>query len=312
MKIVFFGSPTSALPSLNKILDAGNYINLIITQPDRPSGRGKKLAISPVKKFALDRDISIYQPEKIRKDPIILKKIKAESPDLNIVVAYGQIIPSSIIYLPKYDSINLHFSLLPKYRGSSPVHWAILNGDKKTGITIFKLNEKMDEGDILSQEEVDIFPSESAVDLEARLALIGAELLVKTITRIDKIKPQKQDHSLSTYAPLLKKEDGKINWEKDALSIERQVKAFNPWPSTYTFLGERRIKILKGRSTDKKASSGSPGEIFKINKEGLEVCCGDRNSFLIEILQPENKKEMNAYSFSLGAKIKPGDKFKVS
>ncbi len=312
MKIVFFGSPTSALPALNKILDAGNCINLIITQPDRPSGRGKKLAISPVKKFALDQDIPIYQPEKIRKNPIILEKIKAASPDLNIVVAYGQIIPSSIIYLPKYDSINVHFSLLPKYRGASPVHWAILNGDKKTGITIFKINEKMDEGDILSQEEVDIFPYESAVDLEARLALIGAELLVKTITRIDKIKPRKQDQSLSTYAPLLKKEDGKINWKKDSASIERQVKAFNPWPSTYTFLEEKRIKILQGKSTDKKASPGSPGEILKINKEGLEVCCGDGNSFLIEILQPENKKEMNAYSFSLGTKIKPGDKFNIS
>jgi len=312
MKIVFFGSPTSALPALNKILDAGNYINLIITQPDRPSGRGKKLAISPVKKFALDQDIPIYQPEKIRKDTIILEKIKAASPELNIVVAYGQIIPSSIIYLPKYDSINVHFSLLPKYRGASPVHWAILNGDKKTGITIFKINEKMDEGDILSQEEVDIFPYESAVDLEARLALIGAELLIKTITRIDKIKPRKQDQSLSTYAPLLKKEDGKINWKKDSASIERHVKAFNPWPSTYTFLEEKRIKILQGKSTDKKASPGSPGEILKINKEGLEVYCGDGNSFFIEILQPENKKKMNAYSFSLGAKIKPGDKFSVS
>jgi len=312
MKIVFFGSPTSALPALNKILDAGNYINLIITQPDRPSGRGKKLIISPVKKFAFDRDIPIYQPEKIRKDPIIVEKIKAASPDLIIVVAYGQIIPSSIIYLPKYDSINVHFSLLPKYKGASPVHWAILNGDKKTGITIFKLNEKVDDGDILAQEEVDIFPYESTVDLEARLALIGAELLLKTITRIDKIKPRKQDHSLSTYAPLLKKEDGKINWEKDSAYIERQVKAFNPWPSTYTFLEEKRIKILQGKSSDKKASLGSPGEILKINKEGLEICCGDRNSFLIEILQPENKKEMNAYSFSLGAKIKPGDKFSVS
>ncbi len=312
MKIVFFGSPKSALPALNKILDAGNYINLIITQPDRPSGRGKKLAISPVKKFGLDRDIPIYQPEKIRKDPIIVEKIKASSPDLNIVVAYGQIIPSSVIYLPKYDSINMHFSLLPKYKGASPVHWAILNGDKKTGITIFKLNEKMDEGDILSQEEVEIFSYESSVDLEARLALIGADLLLKTISRIDKIKPRKQDHSLSTYAPLLKKEDGKINWEKDSAYIERQVKAFNPWPSTYTFLEEKRIKILQGKSTDKKGSLGSPGEILKINKEGLEICCGDRNSFLIEILQPENKKEMNAYSFSLGGKIKPGDKFSVS
>jgi len=308
MKIVFFGSPVSALPALNKILVAGNHINLIVTQPDKPTGRGKKIAISPVKRFAIDRNIPIYQPVKIRKDPIILEKIKTASPDLNIVVAYGQIIPGSIIYFPKYGSINVHFSLLPKYRGSSPVHWAILNGERKTGVTIFKLNEKMDEGDILSQKEVDIFPCESAVDLEARLALIGAELLIKTITRIDKIKPRKQNDSLSTYAPLLKKEDGKINWKKDAFSIERQVKALNPWPSTYTFLGEKRIKILKGRSIIK-TSPVSSGKIFDIKKEGIEVGCGDGNLFLIEILQPENKKKMKAYSFSLGRKIKPGDKF---
>lgn len=309
MRIVFFGSPASALPSLKKLLESNHSIEFIITQPDKPSGRGKKFSPPPVKKAALDLNIPVYQPEKIRKDAMALEKIKEIQPDLNVVVAYGQIIPSSIIYLPKYNSINVHFSILPKYRGASPVQWAILNGEKKTGITIFELNEKMDEGDILTQEEIDILPDEGAAELEARLALKGAELLTETIAKIDEIKPYKQDHSIATYAPLIKKEDGRIDWIKDATYVERQVRAFTPWPSVYTYLGEKRVKIHKGRKIESKIEPPSPGEILGIKKEGVEVCCGEGSIFLIESLQPENRNKMEAYAFSLGAKIRPGDKF---
>lgn len=309
MRIVFFGSPTSALPSLKKLLESNHSIEFIITQPDKPFGRGKKVSPPPVKKIALDQNIPVYQPEKIRKDAEALEKIKKIQPDLNVVVAYGQIIPSSIIYLPKYNSINVHFSLLPKYRGASPVQWAILNGERKTGITIFELNEKMDEGDILTQEEFEILPDEGAVELEARLALKGAELLTETIAKIDEIKPRKQDHSIATYAPLIKKEDGRIDWIKDALHVERQVRAFTPWPSVYTFLGEKRVKIHKGRKIEDRIEPFSAGEILEVKKEGIEVCCGEGSVFLIESLQPENRNKMDAYAFSLGAKIKPGDKF---
>ncbi len=310
MKIVFFGSPVLALPSLKKLLETDHIIDLIITQPDRPSGRGKKLKPCPVKKTALDLNIPYYQPLKIRKDKIALDKIKEIEPDLNVVVAYGQIIPSSIIYLPRYKSLNVHFSLLPKYRGASPVQWALLDGEEKTGITIFELNEKMDEGDILVQEEVNIFPDENAAGLEARLAQKGADLLIKAIAQIDKLKHRKQDHSQATYVPKIRKEDGKIDWTKNSLYIERRVRAFTPWPSAYAFLKDIRIKIHKGRKIEKEAPpSFSAGEISGIKKEGIEVCCGEGSSYLIESLQPENRKRMDAYAFSLGAEIKPGDIF---
>ena len=288
MRIVFFGSPGSALPSLKKILDAGHRIELIISQPDKPTGRGKKLMPCPVKKMALDLNIPVFQPSRIKKDAETLDKLKDIQPDLNVVVAYGQIIPSSIIYLPKYNSLNVHFSLLPKYRGASPVQWALLNGEEKTGITIFELNEKMDEGDILTQEETIILPDESAAELESRLAQTGAELLKKTISEIKKIKPVKQDHTLATFAPKLSKADGRIDWTKDSLYIQRKLRAFNPWPSTYVFFGEK---------------------ILKIQKDGIQVCCGEQSLFLIERVQPENRNIMDAYAFSLGGRIIPGDKF---
>lgn len=310
MKIVFFGSPVLALPSLKKLLEADHSIDLIITQPDRPSGRGKKLMPCPVKKTALDLNIPYYQPLKIRKDKSALDKIKEIEPDLNVVVAYGQIIPSSIIYLPRYNSLNVHFSLLPKYRGASPVQRALLDGKAKTGITIFELNEKMDEGDILVQEEINVFPDENAAELEARLAQKGADLLIKAIAQIDKLKHRKQDHSQATYAPKIRKEDGKIDWTKNSLCIERRVRAFTPWPSAYAFLKDIRIKIHKGKKIGKEAPPGfSAGKISGIKKEGIEVCCGEGSIYLIESLQPENRRRMDAYAFSLGAEIKPGDIF---
>ena len=309
MKIVFFGSPSSAFISLRKILEAGHQVELVITQPDKPSGRGKRPSPSPVKKFALEKNIPTYEPEKIRKDSLAFEKIKEMNPDLIVVVAYGQIIPTSIITLPKYHSLNVHFSLLPKYRGASPVQWAILNGETKTGVTIFELNEKMDEGDILAQEEVEILPREKAFELEFRLVEKGAELLLKTISQISKKRTFKQDHSQATYAPKLNKDDGRIDWTKPALFIDRQVRAFSHWPSAFTFFKEKRIKILEGKIVARQAELCSPGEIVALRKEGIEVCCGERSIYLIERLQPENKTEMTAYAYTLGARLKPGDAF---
>ena len=309
MKIVFFGSPASALPSFKKLLEAGHRLELVIAQPDKPRGRGKKLTPPPVKDLAQESKIPCYQPHKIRKDSEAFEKIKNIKPDLIVVVAYGQIIPASIIYLPKHNSVNLHFSLLPKYRGASPVQWALLKGEVKTGLTIFQLNEKMDEGDILSQEEVEILPDEKAYELEARLAEMGAELLVKTISQIDEIHPLKQDHAQATYAPKLKKDDGRIDWANDALFIDRQVRAFTLWPSAFAFLNDKRVKIIEGKVKEEPIHSSSPGKILAVSKTGIEVCCGRRSSYLIQKLQPENKKAMDAYAFFLGAKIEIGDTF---
>lgn len=310
MKIVFFGSPPAALPSLREILEAGHRVELVITQQDRPAGRGRRIRPSAVKSFAMARQIPTYESPRIRKDADALDRIERIDPDLNVVVAYGQIIPSSIIYLPKYNSINVHFSLLPKYRGASPVQWALLQGETKTGVTIFELNESMDEGDILSQEEVVIHPRETAGELETRLAQKGASLLVKALEEIDQIHASPQDHSQATYAPLLKKEDGRVDWQKDALYIERLVRAFNPWPSAFTFLGGKRIKILRGkRLTFGLTLADIPGRIKDSTKEGIEVICGQGSLFLIEELQPEGKKPMKAYAYSLGAKLQSRDAF---
>ncbi len=309
MKIVFFGSPDSSVYSLKKILKEGHSVELIITQPDKPAGRGNKMTTSPVKRFAQALNIPVYQPARIRKDPFALEKLKGINPDINLVVAYGQIIPTPLIYYPKYNSINLHFSLLPKYRGASPVHWSILNGDKSTGVTIFELNEKMDSGDLLSQQKLGILPGEYARDLEVRLAAIGAELLCKTVDQIDSIPHTKQAHSQATFAPLLKKEDGKIYWTKSASEIDRKIRAFTPWPSAYSFLDQKRIIITRGKVLDGKSHGLSPGKIFDVNKTGIQVCCGQNSIYLIEKLQPAGKKAMNAYAFSLGTQINPGTKF---
>lgn len=309
MKIVFFGSPAIALPALNSLLTANHEIKLVVTQPDKPAGRGKKLTPPPVKIFAENHGLPCIQPEKIRKDEKALELIKAASPDINIVVAYGQIIPASIIYLPPYKSLNIHFSLLPKYRGAAPVQWAILNGEKVTGVTIFQLNEKMDEGPILTQQETPILPRENALELETRLAHLGASLLIETLNHLQTLKLKEQDHSQATYAPKLTKEQGQINWEEPAEIIDRKVRAFFPWPSTYTFLNNQRIEILSGQVVPGLMPAARPGEIVQIDKSGIYVCCGQKSLYLVEKVKPEGKKEMSAYSFSLGGKVKPGSSF---
>ncbi|MCP2520023.1 methionyl-tRNA formyltransferase [SCandidatus Aminicenantes bacterium Aminicenantia_JdfR_composite] len=312
MKIVFMGTPEIAIPFFRKLLENGHEIRLVISQPDKPVGRGMKIIPTPVKEFALKNNIPVYQPLKIREDEKALEKIKEVNPELIVVVAYGQIIPPSIIYYPPFGAINVHFSLLPKYRGAAPVQWAILNGERKTGVTIFKLNEKMDEGDILSQREIEILPDEKASHLENRLSEIGAELLVETISLLKqgKIKPKKQDHSLATYAPRLKKENGIIDWKKDSNIIHRMVRAFDVWPSAYFFMKNKRIKIIEGKAVEpfSDVSDLLPGQIWKIDKNGIYIVCGNSTLFLIEKLQPEGKGIMSAYSFSLGARLKPGDK----
>jgi methionyl-tRNA formyltransferase len=309
MRIVFFGSPASAVPSLKRIVEEGHSVELVITQPDRPSGRGKGLTPPDVKKKALEMNLPVYQPGRIKKDAEALDRLRIIQPDLNVVVAYGQIMPASIIYLPRFNSINVHFSLLPKYRGASPVQWTLLNGEKSTGITIFELNEKMDEGDILAQQRMDIFPDDNSAKLESRLSQTGAELLVRTIARITEIPRQKQDHSLATYAPKIQKEDGRIDWEKDAFHLECKIRALTPWPSVFTFLNHKRVKILSGQQINRHEPQSPPGQILDVHKGGIEVACGRGSVFRVESLQPENKKAMSAYAFSLGARIKPGQKF---
>ncbi len=312
MNIVFFGSPEFAVLSLISLIKGGHNIKLAITQPDRPAGRGRKEKAPPVKIYSREHEIPVIQPQKIRKDPQAFKTIENAAPDLNVVVAYGQIIPSEMIYLPPYNTINVHFSLLPKYRGASPVQWALRKGENKTGITIFELNEKMDEGPILAQTEVSIRSEENAGELLQRMAQIGAEFLADTVSRISELTPKPQNHAEATYAPLIKKQDGRIDWTEPAIQIERLVRAFNPWPSSFTFFKGKRLKILEGRVPDAKFSGttpGVPGEILNISQDGITVACGHNSIFQIEKVHPENKKPMDADAYSRGEDMQSGDKF---
>jgi methionyl-tRNA formyltransferase len=310
VKLFFYGSPQSARISLERLHAAGHSIDLVITQPDRPAGRGKKTAVSSVKQFATEKDLTILQPLRIRKDPVIREHLQSLQPDLNVVVAYGQIMPADVIYAPPLNTINLHFSLLPLYRGASPVQWAILQGETVTGVTVFELNEKMDEGPILSQREVPILPGENALELEQRLAETGADLLIKTISDIRSLVYRPQDHHLATKAPLIKKEDGEIDWHRPALYIDRQVRAFFPWPSAFTFVHGKRVKIVRGRAVESMtAKDVVPGSIVEVRQDGLLVACGEDGIYQIQELHPENKKVMVAYAFSLGAQLHPGDRF---
>jgi methionyl-tRNA formyltransferase len=313
VKLVFWGSPETGRIALEKLIREGHSLELVVTQPDRPAGRGKKLTISPVKSFALEQGLPVIQPRRVRKDPTVLERLEEIRPDLNVVVAYGQIMPTSVIYAPTFNTVNLHFSLLPYYRGAAPVQWTILRGETITGVTVFELDAKMDEGPILTQQEVTILPGENALDLERRLAGIGADLLAKTIADIRSLELKPQDHALATYAPLLKKEDGEIDWRQSSVEIDRLVRAFYPWPSTFTFLNEKRLKILKGRTDPSPPQAKSvPGQIVAVGKQGISICCGDSQGYLIQELQPENKKAMGAYAFAHGAQIHAGDRLASS
>ncbi len=307
MRVVFFGSPAAALPAFEALLKAGHDIPLVVTQPDRPAGRGRRLTPCPVKRFALERGLPTIEPERIRRDEAALAKLRAASPDIQVVVAYGQIMPGPVIYLPPLHTVNVHFSLLPRYRGASPVEWAILNGEAKTGVTIFELNEKMDEGDVYVWEETSIGPNETAAELEGRLAAIGADLLVRTLPRIRELPRFPQDHARATYARKIAKEDGLLAWTDEAAVIDRKVRAFHPWPSAFTFWRGKRLIIHRGSPLPGPAGDRPAGEVVEAGKEGIIVACGQRTAYRITSLQPEGRPKMDAFAFSLGGGIRPGD-----
>jgi methionyl-tRNA formyltransferase len=306
MRVVFFGSPAAAVPAFEALIGASHEVVLAVTQPDRPSGRGQKPAASPVKAFASGQGIPVIQPDRIRKDPAAFDAIRASNADIHVVVAFGQIIPPAIIDLPRWRSVNVHFSLLPKYRGAAPVAWAILRGETRTGVTLFRLNERMDEGDILAEAETDIGPGETAGELESRLAVIGAGLLLRTLDTIAGIRPVPQDHSAATLAPKLAKGDGRIVWGAPAAEIERRVRAFTPRPGAFTLRQGRRLILLKGRLAETgEQPGGTAGTILSFSGDGLDVLCGDRRVYRILELQPESRRPMSARAFAAGGRLAP-------
>jgi len=311
MRVVFFGSPAAALPSFRALLDAGHTVTLVVSPPDRPAGRGRQRLPCPVKIFAFEQGIPVVQPEKIRKDPDIMSRLQSAAAEIHVVVAYGQIIPRGIIDLPRHSTINVHFSLLPRYRGASPVSAAILAGETRTGVTIFQLNEKMDEGDILASAETDIDPAEMAGELEDRLAKSGARLLIRTLAEIADLPLRPQDHSQATLAPKLRKEDGRLDWSRPAAEIDRRVRAMTPWPSAFSFHRGNRLIITSGRPEgESRPAAGPPpppGTVLETSKGGILVAVGANTCYRLLRLRPESRPPMEAQAYVLGGKIAVGD-----
>lgn len=299
--IIFFGTPEFAVPSLKALIERDEKILLVITQPDKPKGRGKNIQPSEVKKIALEYGLSLAQPEKIR-DENFIEMLKRLNPEFAVVVAYGKILPKEILEIPKYGCINLHASLLPKYRGAAPIQWALINGEKTTGVTTMLIDEGLDTGPVLLQKEVQIEDEDNAQTLSERLSRVGAELIVETIEKMRKgeiePKPQKGEPS---YAPPLKKEDGKINWSSSARQIFNLIRGTYPWPCAYSFLKNERVKIIKAEVIEGVAT---PGIIVKAKNE---LVVGTGSGLLrILLIQPEGKKVMTAKEFLSGRKINEG------
>lgn len=299
------GTPQAAVPTLKRILDDGHEIVAVYTQPDRPSGRGNRIVFSPVKEFALERGLPVFQPEKIRTEEA-LNTFRGHGADAAVVVAYGRILPSSFLSAFPLGAINVHFSLLPKLRGAAPVNWAIVNGETTTGVTTMKMDEGLDTGDILLQSKTEIGSEETSHELMPRLAEMGAELLSETLSRFHDMIPVAQKHELATLAPILKKEDGKVDWSKDAVSIERRVRGFQPFPGTYTFLNESRMTLWKCKARFEAVSNDPPGTVIKASGGELIVACGGGESLEIKELQIEGKKRVTAKDFLNGSAISVG------
>src|SRR5262245_49036216 len=261
MKLVFCGTPQFAVPTLKSLVSVGHEIALVVTQPDRPQGRGLELATSPVKQTALQHSLLITQPERIKYNTEFREQLEQIAPEAIIVVGYGRIIPPWMLGLPRLGNINLHASLLPKYRGAAPIQWAIAQGETVTGVTTMLLNEGLDTGDVLQQRTTEIFPEDTAVTLAPRLAELGAELLVETLRGLesDTVHPAPQNHALATLAPILKKEDGQIDFTRTAREIHNRWRGFQPWPGASTQFRGKSLKIVAARPAEGKAAS--PGEL---------------------------------------------------
>ncbi len=307
-RIVFFGTPSFALATLRGLLEGPDEVVGVVTQPDREKGRGRKMVISPIKELALQHGLPVLQPEKV-KEEAFQETVKGVQPDLFVVVAYGQILPKSVLNIPKYGAVNVHASLLPGYRGAAPIARAILEGEKVTGVTTMAMDEGMDTGSILLQAEVPIGNEVTCETLHDRLAALGAQLLARTVEKMKagEIRPVPQDHSKATYAPPLKKEDGRIHWEKGAAEIDRQIRALHPWPGAFTKWGDRLLKVLGGRIRER-VPSGKPGEVVWIGSDFIQVETG-KDSYLIEEIQLEGKRKMTIREFLSGHSISVGTVF---
>lgn len=308
LRIVFMGTPDFACPTLTRLIDRGEDVIAVVTQPDRPKGRGQKLVPPPVKVIAEEHGIPVLQPLKVRA-PEVVAHIRELNPDLIVVVAFGQILPQSLLDIPRHGCINIHASLLPRYRGAAPLNWCLINGETETGITTMMMDAGLDTGDMLVKRSIPIGSDEDAQSLHDRLSLLGADTIDETLDRLmaGTLTREKQDDSLTCYAPMLKKEDGLIDWTREPRQIKNLVRGFTPWPGAYTSLDNRTLKLYKVAVAEE---AGTPGEVIAAGKDGILVACGS-GSIRIEELQLEGRKRLSAAEFLAGYRLEPGSRLGV-
>ena len=298
------GTPQAAVPSLERLLADGHEVVAVYTQPDRPSGRGNKITFSPVKEFAIVNDLPVFQPLKIKPQETI-ETFQSHKAHVTVVVAYGRILPETFLNAFPKGAINVHFSLLPKYRGAAPVNWAIVNGETESGVTTMQMDAGLDTGDMLLQRAIDIGLDETAVELMSRLSLIGAELLSETLQNLENLQPIKQNEGAATFAPIMKRDDGLIDWQMAALDISKRVRGFQPFPATYSFINQTKLTLWRAFPAESN-SDAKPGEILTANGDMFEVACGGGSVLKIDEVQPEGKRRMPVRDFLNGTKLQIG------
>ena len=301
------GTPNAAVAAFERILQDGHEVVAVWTQPDKPAGRGNKLTASPVKEFAVQNDLPVYQPTKI-KTAESLELFQSHNADVVVVVAYGRILPETFLQAFPKGAINVHFSQLPKYRGAAPVNWSIVNGEEKTGVTTMKMDAGLDTGGILLQREIEIGKEENAIELMQKLSYLGADLLSETLAMFDELTAQPQNDADATFAPIMKKEDGLIDWTKTAREISNQVRGFQPFPASFTKLQDKKLTVWKTEIMENgKWKMENVGEILSANGDELVVSCGNDSALIIQELQLEGKRRMSARDFLNGVKIRVGE-----
>jgi methionyl-tRNA formyltransferase len=305
MKVIFMGTPSFAVPILRAIYETSHDVIAVVTQPDRPRGRGRKLGVSPVKELAMDLRLFVMQPE-TTKDEGFIGEVNRLSPDVIVVAAYGRILTRDLLNIPPLGCINVHASLLPKYRGPAPIQWAIINGERRTGITIIKMDEGIDTGDILLVQEVEVGDEDTAQSLHDTLREVGARLIITALDQLNKgiLRPIPQDHRNATHAPFFRKEDGLIDWGQDARDIRNRIRGFTPWPGAYTYFKGLQLKIFNAEIISE-ASSGEAGTAVQSGMEEVKVTTG-KDSLLIKEVQLEGRKRMSIREFLIGNKIPVG------
>lgn len=312
MRLVFLGSGAFAVPSLEALFDAGHEVRALVTQPDREKGRGRALASPPTRAVAEARGVPVLQPRRVR-EPEAQEELRRLGPELQVVVAFGQILPRAVIDIAPRGTVNVHASLLPRLRGAAPIQWAIANGDTETGVSTMLIDEGLDTGPVLLQRATPIGPEERASELEPRLARLGAQLLLETLRGLEdgSLRPVPQDPARATLAPLLHKEDGRLDWRRPARELHDRARGFHPWPGAVTSMAGRMLKVLRTRLTEAPpvAAHAVPGEVLDVSDEGLLVLCGEGTGLRLVEVQPESRRAMPARAFAAGARLVRGARF---